>query len=155
MRIGIGYDVHKFCDGNSIMLCGVEIPHSRGILAHSDGDTAIHALVDAMLGAIGKGDIGTYFPPSDDKWKDVSSCVFLEFANKTLGEKGYTISNIDMIIICEKPKILPYKDAMIDSLVDFLGIDAGKINIKATTTEGLGFTGRKEGIAVQVAVLVE
>ncbi len=154
MRIGSGYDVHKFCKGDSIMLCGVEIPHTRGVVAHSDGDTAIHALVDAMLGAIGEGDIGTYFPPSDDKWKDVDSAVFLEFANKKLLE-NYTISNIDLIIICEKPKILSYKDEMVQRLAEILKIDSSRINIKATTTEGLGFTGREEGIEVQVAVLVE
>jgi len=153
MKIGIGFDVHAFCEGNSIKLCGVDIPHNKGIKAHSDGDTAIHALVDAILGALGEGDIGEHFPPSDEKWKNTNSEIFLNFAKELMRKKGFDISNVDITIICEKPKIGLYKKEMTTKLCSIL--ETENINIKATTTEKLGFTGREEGIAVQAAVLLK
>jgi 2-C-methyl-D-erythritol 4-phosphate cytidylyltransferase / 2-C-methyl-D-erythritol 2,4-cyclodiphosphate synthase len=155
VKIGIGYDAHRFAeDGNFVMLCGVKVASHCGIIAHSDGDVALHALTDALLGAIGESDIGHHFPPSDTKWRNTDSKFFLKFANDLLKKKGGEISNIDLIIICETPKISIHRKNIIKSLAEILEISELDINVKATTTEGMGFTGRKEGIACQASVCV-
>jgi len=155
IKIGIGYDAHRFAEeGDSVMLCGVKVPSHRGVIAHSDGDVALHALTDALLGAIGEPDIGKHFPPSDIKWKNADSIVFLKFANDLLKKKGGSINNIDLILICETPKISPHRGKMIDRLAEVLGIPKEDVNVKATTTEGMGFTGRREGIACQASVCI-
>jgi 2-C-methyl-D-erythritol 4-phosphate cytidylyltransferase / 2-C-methyl-D-erythritol 2,4-cyclodiphosphate synthase len=152
MRIGTGYDVHRLADGEELWLCGVRIEHSQGLVGHSDADVAIHALVDAMLGAIGAGDIGQHFPPSDPQWRGAPSEVFLAHAVGLVTEAGFAIGNADITIICEAPRIAPYRQAMLTRLGSILGVDIGVLNVKATTTEGLGFTGRGEGIAAQAVV---
>lgn len=158
-RCGIGFDVHKFSDdevdeNNVIHLCGVKVPFNKKILAHSDGDVAIHALMDAILGAIGCGDIGEHFPPNDDKWQGIDSREMLKIVDGLLKKKGGKIINLDLIIICEKPKISQYKKAMRAEIARVLNIEESRVNIKATTTEKLGFTGRGEGIASQATVSV-
>jgi len=159
IRVGQGFDVHKFCeaksDNNKIMLCGIEVEHNQSLEGHSDADVALHAIVDAILGAIGEGDIGEHFPPSDTKNKDVSSHVFLEHACQLVEQKHGTINNIDLTIICESPKISGYKQDMEKRVAQIAGIDYTNINVKATTTEKLGFTGRSEGIAAQAVACVE
>lgn len=155
LRIGTGFDVHRLEDGEELWLCGVRIAHHQGLAGHSDADVAIHALVDAILGAIGAGDIGHHFPPSDPQWRGASSDRFLVHAAGLAAQAGYGIGNIDVTIICEAPKIGPHRDAMRARLADLLGVDIGAVSVKATTTEKLGFTGRGEGIAAQaVASLV-
>jgi len=151
VRIGTGYDVHRLADGEELWLCGVRIEHGQGLSGHSDADVAIHALVDALLGAIGAGDIGLHFPPGDPQWKGASSDRFLAHAARLVAESGYAIGNIDLTIICEAPRIGPHRDSMRARLADLLNIDIAAISVKATTTERLGFTGRKEGIAAQAA----
>ena len=158
-RCGIGFDVHKFSDdkvdeNNVIHLCGVKVPFNKKILAHSDGDVAIHALMDAILGAIGCGDIGEHFPPNDDKWQGIDSREMLRIVDSLLKKKGGKILNLDLIIICENPKISQYKKAMRAEIATVLNIEESRVNIKATTTEKLGFTGRGEGIASQATVSV-
>jgi len=153
-RVGSGFDVHRFGPGDHVMLCGVAITHSQGLAGHSDADVGLHAITDALLGAVGAGDIGTHFPPSDPKWRGASSDQFIEFARDTVTQKGFAIVNIDITLICEAPKIGPHRDAIIDRLASLLQIDADKVSIKATTSEGLGFTGRREGIAAQAVVTV-
>jgi 2-C-methyl-D-erythritol 4-phosphate cytidylyltransferase / 2-C-methyl-D-erythritol 2,4-cyclodiphosphate synthase len=155
VRVGMGYDVHRLVAGEELWLCGVKIAHDKGLSGHSDADVAIHALVDAILGAIGAGDIGSHFPPSDPQWKGANSAQFLAHAAKLAGEAGYRIGNLDLTIICEAPKIGPHRDAMRVRLGEILGLDASAVSVKATTTERLGFTGRGEGIAAQaVATLL-
>ena len=154
VRIGTGFDVHAFGDGDHVMLGGVRVPHSRGVLAHSDGDVVIHALCDAMLGALALGDIGKHFPPSDPQWKDADSRAFLRRCDALLRERGWKLGNADVTVICERPKVGPHADAMRALLAQDLGVDIDAISIKATTTETLGFTGRGEGIAAQAACLV-
>ena len=154
VRIGTGFDVHAFGDGDHVMLGGVRIPHSRGVLAHSDGDVVIHALCDAMLGALALGDIGKHFPPSDPQWKDADSRAFLRHCNALLRDRGWKLGNADVTVICERPKVGPHADAMRTLLAQDLGVDIDAISIKATTTETLGFTGRGEGIAAQAACLI-
>jgi 2-C-methyl-D-erythritol 4-phosphate cytidylyltransferase/2-C-methyl-D-erythritol 2,4-cyclodiphosphate synthase len=155
MRIGQGYDVHRLVAGEELWLCGVLVPHDKGLSGHSDADVAIHALVDALLGALGAGDIGAHFSPSDPQWRGAPSSLFLDSARKIVVESGYAVGNVDVTIICEVPKIGPYRDAMRARLASLLGIDAALVSVKATTTEGLGFAGRGEGIAAQaVASLV-
>ena len=154
MRVGTGYDVHRLEDGEELWLCGVRIEHSQGLAGHSDADVAIHALVDALLGAIGAGDIGQHFPPSDPQWRGASSDRFLAHAVKLVGEAGYTIANVDLTLICEAPKIGPHREAMRARLAELLGVDSGAVSVKATTTERLGFTGRGEGIAAQAVAMV-
>ncbi len=152
VRVGTGYDVHRLADGEELWLCGVRIAHDRGLAGHSDADVAIHALVDALLGAIGAGDIGQHFPPSDLQWKGASSDRFLAHAGQLVAQAGYALGNADVTIICEAPKIGPHRDAMRARLAEILGVDTSAISVKATTTERLGFTGRGEGIAAQAAV---
>ena len=154
IRIGNGFDVHKFVDAKILRLCGVDIEFDKGLIGHSDADVVLHALTDAILGALGKGDIGTWFPPSDNKWKNADSKIFLEFANNAINESLLKISNIDITIICEKPKIQEYSMAMKNKLSRILMIETSQINIKGTTTEKLGFTGREEGIACLCSVLL-
>lgn len=153
-RIGNGFDVHAFGEGNAVILCGIEIPHERALEGHSDADVALHAITDALLGAIAEGDIGSHFPPSDPQWRGAPSRVFLEHAAGLIAEKGGTIGNIDLTIICEAPKVGPHRDAMRHALSEILDIGTDRISVKATTTEKLGFTGRGEGIAAQAAVTV-
>jgi len=151
VRVGTGYDVHRLATGEELWLCGVKIDHDRGLAGHSDADVAIHALVDAILGAIGSGDIGSHFPPSDPQWKGASSDRFLVHAVKLAAEAGYRIGNVDVTIVCEAPKIGPHREAMRLRLAELLGTGVETVSVKATTTEKLGFTGRGEGIAAQAA----
>ncbi len=153
-RTGSGFDVHAFAAGTHVTLCGVDVPHDKGLEGHSDADVAMHALTDAILGAIADGDIGSHFPPSEAKWKGAPSRVFLEHAAKLVAARGGAISNVDVTIICEAPKVGPHRDAMRASLAGILGIDIGRVAVKATTTEKLGFTGRGEGIAAQATATV-
>lgn len=153
-RIGSGFDVHAFGDGDKVILCGVEVPHDRALEGHSDADVALHAVTDALLGAIAEGDIGSHFPPSDPQWRGAASRVFLEHAASLINDRSGSIGNIDLTIICEAPKIGPHRDAMRQSLSDMLNIEPDRVSVKATTTEKLGFTGRGEGIAAQASVTV-
>ena len=155
VRIGTGYDVHRLADGEELWLGGVRIDHPRGLSGHSDADVAIHALVDAILGAIGAGDIGSHFPPGDAQWRGASSDRFLAHAVNLAAETGYRIGNVDLTIICEAPRIGPHREAMRARLAELLGTDIAAVSVKATTTERLGFAGRGEGIAAQaVATLL-
>ena len=154
IRIGQGFDVHAFGDGDHVMLGGVRVPHERGVLAHSDGDVVLHALCDAMLGALALGDIGLHFPPSDDRWKGADSRAFVRHCNALIGERGWRVGNADVTVICERPKVGPHAGAMRACVAEDLGIDIDAVSIKATTTETLGFTGRGEGIAAQAVVLL-
>lgn len=147
IRTGQGYDVHIFGNGDHVWLGGVQIPHDRGIVAHSDGDVALHALTDALLGAISAGDIGKYFPPSDPQWKNARSEIFVKHAAKLVAEKGFRISNADITIIAEAPKIGPFADEICQKIAAMLDIDLDRTSIKATTNEKIGFIGRGEGIA--------
>ncbi|MFA7603016.1 MAG: bifunctional 2-C-methyl-D-erythritol 4-phosphate cytidylyltransferase/2-C-methyl-D-erythritol 2,4-cyclodiphosphate synthase [Novosphingobium sp.] len=154
VRTGTGFDVHRLADGEELWLCGIKIEHTQGLAGHSDADVAIHALVDALLGAVGAGDIGQHFPPSDPQWRGASSDRFLTHAARLVGEAGYVVGNVDVTIICEAPKIGPHREAMRARLAELLGVDIGAISVKATTTEKLGFAGRGEGIAAQAAASV-
>ncbi|MEL1265200.1 2-C-methyl-D-erythritol 2,4-cyclodiphosphate synthase [Pseudoxanthomonas putridarboris] len=154
IRIGQGFDVHAFGDGDHVMLGGVRVPHDRGVLAHSDGDVVLHALCDAMLGALALGDIGKHFPPSDPQWKGADSRAFLRHCNALIGERGWKVGNADITVICERPKVGPHADRMRELVRDDLGIEPDAVSIKATTSEKLGFTGRGEGIAAQAVVLL-
>ncbi|WP_158886442.1 2-C-methyl-D-erythritol 2,4-cyclodiphosphate synthase [Rhodanobacter sp. L36] len=155
MRIGNGFDVHAFGDGDHIMLGGVRVPHRQGVLAHSDGDVVIHALCDAIFGALALGDIGQHFPPSDERWRDADSRQFLRHAAALMAQHGYVLGNADVTVVCESPKIGPHAQAMREVLAADLASEIGCISVKATTTEKLGFTGRGEGIAAQACVLLE
>jgi 2-C-methyl-D-erythritol 4-phosphate cytidylyltransferase/2-C-methyl-D-erythritol 2,4-cyclodiphosphate synthase len=154
IRTGQGFDVHAFANDRDLWLCGIKIPHDRGLKGHSDADVALHAITDAVLGAIGAGDIGVHFPPSDPQWKNAHSHNFLSHAAKLVTEKSGIISNIDVTIICESPKISSYRNAMILRIAGILGIAEDRVSIKGTTTEKLGFTGRGEGIAAQAIATV-
>lgn len=153
-RIGNGYDVHRFGPGDHVMLCGVAVPHDRGLQGHSDADVAMHTITDAIYGALAEGDIGQHFPPSDPQWKGTDSAVFLRHAVALAQEKGFEIGNMDCTIICETPKIGPHAAAMRQELSRLTGVAADRISVKATTSERLGFTGRGEGIAAQATVLL-
>jgi 2-C-methyl-D-erythritol 4-phosphate cytidylyltransferase/2-C-methyl-D-erythritol 2,4-cyclodiphosphate synthase len=154
IRVGTGFDVHRLAEGEDLWLCGVRIEHDQGLAGHSDADVAIHALVDALLGAVGAGDIGDHFPPSDPQWRGASSDRFLSHAVKLVGEAGYSIANVDLTLICEAPRIGPHRPAMRARLAELLGVDLAAVSVKATTTERLGFTGRSEGIAAQAVATV-
>ena len=154
MRIGSGFDVHAFGDGDHLMLGGVRIDFDRGVVAHSDGDVLIHALCDALLGALALGDIGTHFPPSDPQWKGADSRVFLRHCALLLDQHGWKLANADLTVICERPRIGPHVEAMRAALAADLSVAVAQVSVKATTTEMLGFTGRGEGIAAQAAVLL-
>ena len=154
MRIGHGYDVHRMVPGRKCILCGVEIPYEYGPDAHSDGDVALHALMDAVLGAAGLGDIGRWFPDNDDRWKGADSAELLREVCRMTGDR-YVVGNCDITIVAQKPKIGPYVEEMRREIAVILGIPGDAVNVKATTEEGLGFTGRREGIAAQAVVLLE
>ncbi|MFP1682878.1 2-C-methyl-D-erythritol 2,4-cyclodiphosphate synthase [Alloalcanivorax sp. C16-1] len=155
LRIGNGFDVHAFDDqGDHVMLGGVRIPHSRGLKAHSDGDVALHALTDALLGALALGDIGHYFPDTDPRWKGADSGKLLARVMQDITGAGWRVANVDLTVICQAPKLAPHLDAMRDRIAALLGCDRGRVSVKATTTEKLGFTGRGEGIAVQASALL-
>ena len=154
VRVGIGFDVHRFGLGSEIMLCGVAVPSDRGLEGHSDADVGLHAVTDALLGAIAAGDIGTHFPPSDPQWRDTPSEVFVRLAADLIRTKEGEISHIDVTIICEQPSISPHRTAMITRIAEILYISNDRVSVKATTTEGLGFTGRGDGIAVQALATV-
>lgn len=153
-RIGQGIDVHAFGPGDHVMVGGVRVPHTHGVLAHSDGDVALHALCDAMLGALALGDIGVHFPPSDDRWKGADSRALLRHCNGLLAARGWQVGNADVTVICERPKIGPRAQAMREAIAADLGIDVERVSVKATTSERLGFTGRGEGIAAQAVCLL-
>jgi 2-C-methyl-D-erythritol 2,4-cyclodiphosphate synthase len=155
MRIGIGYDVHRLVEGRRLFLGGVEIPFGKGLLGHSDGDVLIHAICDAMFGALSEGDIGVHFPDSDESTKDIESVKILTYVQELAKKKGYRIVNIDTVVITEEPKVSPYREKIKTRLAEILKIDVTSVSVKGKTTEGLGFTGRKEGIAVQAVVLLE
>jgi len=154
IRIGQGYDVHAFGEGDHVVLGGVRIAHERGVLAHSDGDVVIHALCDALLGALALGDIGVHFPPSDDRWKGADSRVFLRHCRALLAERGWAVGNADVTVVCERPKVAPHAAAMRANLAGDLGVDVEAISVKATTSEKLGFTGRGEGLAAMAVALL-
>jgi 2-C-methyl-D-erythritol 4-phosphate cytidylyltransferase / 2-C-methyl-D-erythritol 2,4-cyclodiphosphate synthase len=153
-RTGMGYDVHRLERGKDLWLCGVKIPHELGLSGHSDADVALHAVTDALLGAIGEGDIGNHFPPSDPQWKGAASCRFVEHARNLISGRGGIIDHVDLTIICEAPKVGPHRPAMRTAIAAMLQLSEDKISIKATTTERLGFTGRGEGIAAQAVATV-
>ncbi|MAN45031.1 MAG: bifunctional 2-C-methyl-D-erythritol 4-phosphate cytidylyltransferase/2-C-methyl-D-erythritol 2,4-cyclodiphosphate synthase [Alphaproteobacteria bacterium] len=152
IRMGSGFDVHAFEPGDHVTLCGVKIPHSARLKGHSDADAAWHALTDAILGAVALGDIGDHFPPSDDRWKDADSGIFLKAAQSLALDAGYAIANCDITVICEAPKVKPHREAMRLRTAELLGLPLDAVSVKATTTEGLGFTGRREGIAAEAVV---
>lgn len=154
VRVGSGFDVHRFGEGDHVTLCGVKVPHDHGLKGHSDADVGLHALTDALLGAIGEGDIGSHFPPSESRWRGADSAIFVCRARELIAEAGGVIVNADVTFLCERPKILPHRRRMIETVARLLGVDEGRISIKATTTEGLGFTGRREGIAAQAIVSI-
>ena len=153
-RIGIGYDVHKFTDGDHVIICGVDIPHSHSLEGHSDADVGLHAMTDAILGAVGAGDIGTYFPPNDPQWKGAASDIFLRHAVEKVRDMGGALQNLDITIICEAPKIVPNREVMTKRVAEITGLSSDRINIKGKTTEKLGFTGRREGIAAEAVASV-
>jgi 2-C-methyl-D-erythritol 4-phosphate cytidylyltransferase/2-C-methyl-D-erythritol 2,4-cyclodiphosphate synthase len=155
VRVGNGYDVHAFCDGDHVTLCGVRVAHARGLLGHSDADVGMHALTDAIYGALAEGDIGRHFPPSDPQWKGAASEIFLAHAAQLAATRGYRIANVDVTLVCERPKIGPHAAAMAQELARIIGIAPDRVSVKATTSERLGFTGREEGIAsIATATLV-
>jgi len=153
-RIGQGLDVHAFAEGDHVMLGAVRIPHSRGLAAHSDGDVALHALCDALLGAVALGDIGQHFPPGDDEWRDADSSMLLASVDEMLRRDGWRVINLDITIACEQPRIAPHVRAMRETIAVVLKMDIDAVSVKATTTEKLGFCGRGEGIAALAVVLV-
>ena len=155
MRIGQGIDVHAFGPGDHIVIGGVRIAHTHGVVAHSDGDVAIHALCDAILGALALGDIGVHFPPSDERWRGADSRQFLRHCAGLMRKHSFGIGNVDVTIVCEKPKIAPHAEPMRANLAADLGVDIGQVSVKATTSEKLGFSGRGEGIAAFAIVLLQ
>ena len=156
IKIGTGYDVHAFTDGRPLILGGVTIPYEKGLLGHSDADVLIHAICDALLGALAIGDIGTHFPASDPKYKNASSIGLLNEVAMMIGSRGYRVNNIDSVIVAQEPRLSPYAEQMRKNIADAVGAELGQVSVKSTTTEGLGFAGRNEGIAAQaVATVVE
>ena len=155
VRLGNGFDVHAFCEGDHVWLCGVKVPHGKALLGHSDADVGMHALTDAIYGALADGDIGRHFPPSDPQWKGAESHIFLRHAMGRVAERGYRLANCDVTLICERPKIGPHAEAMRAALAEIMGVAVDAVSVKATTSERLGFTGREEGIAaIATATLV-
>lgn len=154
IRIGHGYDVHAFGEGDHVMLGGVRVPHGRGLVAHSDGDVILHALCDAILGALALGDIGVHFPPSDERWRGADSRALLRHCVALAAERGWKAGNVDATVICERPKVGPHAQAMREAIAADLGIALDAVSVKATTSERLGFIGREEGIAAQAVCLL-
>lgn len=154
MRVGIGYDVHRLVQDRALILGGVEVPYHLGLLGHSDADVLLHAIKDALLGAVGAGDIGKHFPDSDASYKGISSMVLLAKVKKILADRGYKLNNLDSVIVAQNPKLSPYIPAMVSNIARVLDVEESQINVKATTTEGLGFTGTGEGIAAYATVSV-
>jgi 2-C-methyl-D-erythritol 4-phosphate cytidylyltransferase/2-C-methyl-D-erythritol 2,4-cyclodiphosphate synthase len=154
-RVGQGVDAHRFGPGDGVWLCGVQIAHDKGLIGHSDADAGLHALTDALLGAIGAGDIGDHFPPSDPKWKGAPSHLFLSHAAELVRQAGGRIANVDVTLVCERPKIKPHRQAMRERLAELLDLPLDRVSVKATTTEGMGYTGREEGLLAQAVVMVE
>lgn len=155
MRAGLGYDVHKLAEGRELILGGVKIDYRYGLLGHSDADVLVHAIMDALLGAAALGDIGKHFPDTDEAYKGISSITLLKHVAALLNENGYSLGNVDAVIVAQRPKMAPYIEKMRENIAQALGVDAGKINIKATTEEGLGFTGSGEGISSQAICMLE
>lgn len=155
MRIGMGYDVHKLVEGRKLIIGGVEIPYEKGLLGHSDADVLLHAIMDSILGAAALGDIGKHFPDTDERFKGISSILLLKEVGRLIEEKGYKIENIDSTIIAQRPKMAPHISIMIKNIAEALNIEEDRINVKATTEEGLGFTGRGEGISSQSICLLK
>lgn len=155
MRVGMGYDVHKLVDNRKLILGGVEIEYEKGLLGHSDADVVVHAIMDALLGAAALGDIGKHFPDTDPKYKGISSIELLKHVGKLLKENGYVIGNIDATIICQRPKLAPYREEMVQNVAKTLEIETNQVCIKATTEEGLGFTGEGKGISSQAIALLQ
>jgi len=155
VRTATGYDVHKFKDGDHIWLCGIKLAHSHGLEGHSDADVGLHAITDALLGCIGEGDIGQHFPPTDERWRGAASWKFLDHAASLVAAKGGVINHVDVTIICERPKVGPHRDAMKARIAEILNLDPARVSVKATTTEGLGFIGRREGIAAQAITTIK
>lgn len=154
IRIGHGFDVHAFSDNRKLILCGVEIEYEKGLLGHSDADVATHAVMDALLGASAKGDIGKHFPDTDEKYRGANSIELLAHVMELIKNDGYNVSNVDVTIIAQAPKIAPYIEQMVKNLSQTMNLDTSRINVKATTTEKLGFTGRKEGIATEAVCIL-
>ena len=154
-RVGIGFDAHPFAGGRPLRLGGVEIPHGEGLEGHSDGDALLHALTDAVLGAAGLGSIGDHFPPSDARWKGADSAIFLEKARQLAAEQGWAIGNADAVVVAEAPKIAPHVPRIRARVAEILGVAPGSVSVRGTSSNGLGFTGRAEGIAAMVVVLLE
>lgn len=155
LRIGNGYDVHKLVEGRKLILGGVEIPHTKGVLGHSDGDVLIHAIMDAMLGALALGDIGQHFPDTDMKYENIDSTILLTRVKELIAERGYMVINLDSIIVLQKPKVKPYIEAMRKRVAEVLEIDIDQVSVKATTEEKLGFTGDESGVKSYCVVLLE
>ena len=155
MRVGIGYDVHKLCENRKLILGGVDIPHEKGLLGHSDADVLLHAICDALLGAAALGDIGKHFPDNDMSYKNIDSMILLKRVHELILKEGYSISNIDATVVCQKPKLAPYIEQMRINISACLELDLSQVNIKATTTETLGFEGRKEGISSHAVCLIQ
>lgn len=155
MRVGMGYDVHRLTEGRKLILGGVEIPYEKGLLGHSDADVLIHAIMDALLGAAALGDIGKHFPDTDEKYRGISSVILLKHVAALLEENCFVIENIDATVIAQRPKLLPYMEQMRSNIADALGLEIDRVNIKATTEEGLGFTGSGEGISAQAVCLLQ
>ncbi len=155
MRIGIGFDIHRLVAGHPLILGGVTVPHPKGLKGHSDADVLLHALCDAMLGAVGEGDIGTYFPDTDPRWKDASSRLFVEKALERVKAQGWKISNADLVVLTEQPRMAPHRAAIRQSIASMLQVDPAQVNLKAKTMEGLGPIGNQEGMAAYAVVLLE
>ena len=154
MMVGIGYDVHRFTEGRKLILGGVEVPHDKGLEAHSDGDVLLHAVMDALLGACGMGDIGIHFPDTDDRYRNASSMDLLRSVREKMGREGYEPLNVDTVIVAQAPRMAPYTEFMKINIAEALALHPARVNVKATTTEGLGFEGRKEGISAQAVACV-
>ncbi len=154
IRIGTGFDVHRFADGRRCIICGVDIPHTQGLLGHSDADVALHALCDALLGAAAMHDIGFHFPDTDNRWRGADSRALLRRVVEIIADEGYRPSNVDVTVIAQRPKMSPYIDLMRANIAADLGLDISRVSVKATTTERLGFTGRGEGIAAEAAAII-
>jgi 2-C-methyl-D-erythritol 4-phosphate cytidylyltransferase/2-C-methyl-D-erythritol 2,4-cyclodiphosphate synthase len=154
IRTGMGFDVHRFGPGDHVWLCGLRVPHTQGLIGHSDADVGLHALTDALLGAAALGDIGQHFPPTDERWRGAPSNIFLTHAAKLIADAGGAVEHVDITLICERPKVAPHREAMVARIAELLALDRTRVSVKATTTEGLGFTGRGEGIAAQAVATV-